>query len=152
MRYQVGLAALAAGVLSIATASCGQAESESAQVESVAHRYYAALGSGNGSELCSLLTDEAKQRLIRSGAVLIAHRSKTPSCPDVVTAVHQIIGSHQLAEQGKVKVSLHSLSGNNASVRVTEPSGRSTLVTMTKTPAGWLIELGIGVPRTSGTG
>jgi hypothetical protein len=134
MRFR-GWIAVAGGALSIALAGCGGAESNSAQVSSVAHRYFVALGSGNGSELCSLLTSEAKQRLVRSSALFISHRS---SCPEVVTVVHQVIGSHQATELRKAKVSVHSLSGNNASVRVTLPTGRSILVPMTKTAAGWL--------------
>jgi hypothetical protein len=84
--------------------------------------------------------------LIRSGALLLGHRPNTPSCPEVVTAVHEIMASHQAAELRDVKVSVHSLSGNSASVRVTEPRGRSVLLPMTKTSAGWLVELGVSVP------
>jgi hypothetical protein len=140
MRYRmlVAVAVYASTVL----VACGAAESNSAQVETVAHHYFAALGNGNGSELCSLLTGETKQRLIRSGSVVaaLAHRSNTPGCPEIVTAVHETLGSDQLAELRRVKVSVHSLSGNNASVRVTVPkTGRTVLVPMTKTEAGWLV-------------
>jgi hypothetical protein len=148
MRYRV-LVAVAAGASSVLV-GCGGGEADSTQVSSVAHRYFVALGSGNGSELCSLLTGESKQRLIRSGALFITHRSKTLGCPEVAKVVHLVMGSDQAAEARKVKVSVHTLSGNNASVRVTFPKGRSVLLPMTKTAAGWLIELGSSVPGSGG--
>jgi hypothetical protein len=128
--------------LSLALTACGGSSSDKAQVESVARRYFASLGSGNGAELCSLLSGEATQQLIRGGALIgsLTHRSKPLSCPEVVTAVHETLGGDQLAELRKVNVSVHSLSGNNASVRVTVPkAGRTVLVPMTKTADGWLI-------------
>jgi hypothetical protein len=125
----------------IALAGCGGTKSDRAQVTAVVRSYFAALASGNGPELCSLLTGAAKQSLVRSGAVLsvLTHNSKTLSCPDDVKFVTGSLGSDQLAELRKVRLTVASLTGASAGVRATEPKGRTTTVPLEKTAAGWLI-------------
>jgi hypothetical protein len=134
--------------VAIAFAGCGSGksgnaqggESESAQVVSVTRRYFAALANGNGSEACSLLTGEAKRRLLLGGAALslLTHRGNPLTCPDEIKLVHELLGSDEIAEFSNARVMVVSLSGNTATARATVGS-RTTDVPLTKTAAGWLI-------------
>jgi hypothetical protein len=125
--------------------SAGGTKSESAEVASVAHRYYAALASGNGSEFCSLLTGETREELIKeiqSVYRIQGRQANNLTCPLVVKTLREGIRQDQIAGLKQAKVTVVSLSGNSATVSVTlSIAGRSraTAVTLSKTAAGWLI-------------
>ena len=74
--------------------ACGSGEPHNAQVSSVAHRYVAAIASDDGSQICSLLTSDARHQLIYDGGVLAA-------------ASHS--HSHSCAEAAKLTQSLYPL-------------------------------------------
>lgn len=118
--------------LSLALAGCGS-KSDREQVTSVAHRYIAALASGNGDQACSLLTGEAQRRLARGPVGLNRIR-----CPEVVKLAHSLLGADEIAALKKADVSLASLSGNAATVR-TNTGGRTGEIHLAKTAAGWLV-------------
>jgi hypothetical protein len=125
----------------VALAGCGGAKSDRSQVTSVVRSYFAALATGNGKELCSLLTGTAKQQLVRSGAALsvLTHSSNSLSCADDVKSVSEILGSDQVAELRKVKLTVASLTRATARVRAKVQKGHTATVPLEKTAAGWLV-------------
>ena len=136
------LALIALAVSGVVLVSCGGGASENAQVESIAHRYFTALGSGNGSELCSLVTGETKRELVEDVEKIEAEHGRESgnlTCPAVVMALHAQLGQDEIAGLKGAKVKVESLSASSATVLVTGSNGRSTDVTLSKTDAGWLI-------------
>ena len=136
--------------------SAGGTKSESAEVTSVAHRYYAALASGNGSEFCSLLTGETREELlkeIQSVYRIQGRRANNLTCPEVVKILHE--GTQdQIAGFNQAKVTVLSLSGNSATVSVTlsiAGQSRATAVTLSKTASGWLISKLPSAPSSTST-
>lgn len=139
-------AAIALTAVTIVLAGCGSSsKSEGGSGSSgpvpVTHRYLAALASNDGGTVCSLLTGEVKQRLLRGAVVLAAltHRSNPLSCPDDVGIAHELLGADQVAELRRASVAVVSQAGNSATVRVTLPGGRTSDVAVANTAAGWLI-------------
>jgi len=135
--------------------SAGRAKSEGAEVTSVAHRYYAALASGNGSEFCSLLTGETREELIKeiqSVYRIQGRRANNLTCPEVVKILHEG-AQDQIAGLKQAKVTVLSLSSNRATVSVTVSIAgyiRATAITLSKTASGWLIsKLPSALPGTS---
>jgi hypothetical protein len=121
--------------------SAKASKADSAEVIAVVHRYYAALASGNGSEYCSLLTDATKERLLRQ--IQAASRSQgNLTCPQVVKVLRRGIRQDQITALKQAKAAVVSLSGDNATVSATLSIGgqsRATVVTLSRTAAGWLI-------------
>jgi hypothetical protein len=129
----------------MAFAGCGGSKSGRAEVASVAHRYYAALASGNGSEFCSLVTGETKQELLNEIQVVERSQGRQANnltCPQVVKILRQGIRQDQIATLKQAKATVVSLSGNSATVSVTlgiTGQSHTTVVMLSKTAAGWLI-------------
>jgi hypothetical protein len=140
------IAALVA--VSTVLGGCGTGtKSETGQVSAVAHRWFSAFADGNGSELCSLMTDEAKQRLIHTESFDSGGSGRRANCSEAVKTLHEGVireareagRSDPLAELREVKVTVLSQSGQKATARVTLPAGDVTDVPLSKTAAGWLI-------------
>ncbi len=114
----------------------------SARVSSVAHRYVAAIASGNGNQICSLLTSDAKHQLIYDGAVLAAAtHSHSHGCPEAATLTQHLypLDGYQRYEIRKAKLTIASLEARNATVRATQRRRRPFTITLSNTPAGWLV-------------
>jgi hypothetical protein len=130
-------------VVSSALIGCGGPTSDSAQVRSVVQRYFAALASGNGSEVCSLLTGEAAQQMQHATAVVSAqlHRKKPLNCPEFVNLYSKALASEPtaLAELKQTQVGTLSLAGDRATVRIFAPYELAKEVPLVKTTAGWRI-------------
>src|SRR5271165_2464439 len=140
------IAALAVGA--VVLAGCGGA-SESEQVSSVVRRYHSAFAKGNASELCSLLTEQAKDELIEKLEAAVQNLGRpitVRTCPELVKYGHELLGQEKIAEIAKAKVTAVSISGGSATVNVTEISG-PTQTKLRKTVAGWLISK---LPEVSG--
>jgi hypothetical protein len=129
-----------AAVSAVLVGCGGGSESEREQVSSTARRYFAALASGNGKEVCSLATEQAKRELLGG-------ETRTTRCPErfrllyegVIREFREAHRSDPLGELRKVKVDVVALSGRNATARVTLPAGNVTDVPLSKTAVGWRV-------------
>jgi|ERR1700737_1328889 len=119
----------------IALAGCGS-RSDSEQVRSVMHRYLVALANGDGRQACSLLTIEAQQRVLRR----LETRS-SPGCPGRIRFVHKLLGARQIAHLRTAPVTVVSLSGSKAAVRVIN-EGHASVFPLSKSTTGWLLDSG----------
>jgi signal peptidase I len=138
-------------VLTSALAGCAS-KSNSEQVASVAHRYLDGLATGNGSQTCSLLAGEAKQRFASAAAAqhLVGGTAGARACEAGVAFVHKLLGADQIALLRKAKVSVASVSGSSARVRVST-AGHVAEIPLSKTAVGWLIT-NLSAPPTSAAG
>ncbi len=134
--------------LSIAFGGCGAGtKSEAQQIGSVARRWFSAVADGNGPELCSLMTDEAKQRLFREEGLDSGKSGHPASCSEEVKTLYAGVireareagRSDPFAELRGAKVTVPSQSGQSATARVALRGGNVTDVPLSKTAAGWLI-------------
>lgn len=137
MRRLVALIAFATTL-----AGCGGGgQSNSSQVVSVTHRYFAAVASGNGAEACSLLSGQAKERLLRNAPAfsVFTHQNRLLSCPEEIKVAHDFLGPEALAAYSKAAVTVQAISGSSATARAVLGS-RTTSVPLSKTSHGWLID------------
>lgn len=134
--------------LSIALGGCGAGtKSEAQQIGSVARRWFSAFADGNGPELCSLMTDRAKQDLMREEGIDSDKSGHPASCSERVETLYagairearEAGRNDPFAELREAKVTVFSQSGQNAKARVTLPAGDVTDVPLSKGAAGWLI-------------
>jgi hypothetical protein len=127
--------------VSIVLSGCGGTESESAQVRSVVHRFYAALESGNGREACSLLTDKVQEELVRPLRLFAARLKHSIDCPTLLTEYSKAVTSEPSAsrELKGTKTGAVTLKGNEATVVVMEPRQGPHYAPLEKTAKGWRI-------------
>jgi len=127
--------------VSIVLSGCGGAEPESAQVRSVVQRFYAALERGNGTEACSLLTDKAREDLVRPLRFFAARLKHGIDCPTLLTEYSKAVtsGPSALRELKGTKIGAATLKGNQASVVVMEPGQGPRYAPLEKTAKGWRI-------------
>jgi hypothetical protein len=137
VKWRIGLAV----AVSIALAGCGRTESESAQVRSVVRQYYAALESGNGAKLCSLMTDEAREQIVRPYRLFQAPLQHSIDCARLVTAsaTAQAHDATAMRELRSTKIGAVTLARNRASVVVTQPGTSPLQAPLVKTPNGWRV-------------
>lgn len=122
--------------------ACGSGEPHNAQVSSVAHRYVAAIASDDGSQICSLLTSDARHQLIYDGGVLAAaSHSHSHSCAEAAKLTQSLypLDGYQRYEIRHAKIAIASLGGGHAIVRATQPRRPPFTITLSNTPAGWLV-------------
>jgi hypothetical protein len=125
--------AAALTVMSVALVGCDGSKSESARVRSVVQRYFAALESGNGSEVCSLLAPAAKQQMLRVMALIRLQTGQGGlDCPLYVKLIHT-------ANHNQAKISAVSVTGDSATVGVSDAHVLPVEVLLAKTKAGWRI-------------
>jgi hypothetical protein len=134
-----------AAVTGVLVAGCGAAsESDRHQVGTVTRRFLAAFANGNGKEACSLLTDQAQQRLFGETA---SRTTRPTKCPEQLTVLYKGVtrefheGGRKdpLAEFRKAAVAIRSISAHTATARVTFPGGNVTDLPLSKTAQGWRI-------------
>jgi hypothetical protein len=127
--------------ISIALAGCGGTESESAQVRSVVRQYYAALESGDGAKVCSLVTDEAREHIARPYRLFRVPPQHNIDCARLVTAFAkaQAHDATALRELRRTKIGAVTLIGNRATVIVTEPGTGPLQAPLVKTANGWRV-------------
>jgi hypothetical protein len=127
--------------VSIALIGCGGPQSSSAQVRSVVERFLAALESGNGAEVCSLLTDEAREQIVRSLRLFQPALKRGIDCTKLITpnVREQSRDAAALRELKSTKVGAVTLMGNHATVLVTQPSQGPLEAPLVKTAHGWRI-------------
>jgi hypothetical protein len=124
-------------------AGCGGSQSDSSQVTSVIHRYFAAVANADGAEACSLLGSEAKERLARNAAAFSAyiHTKKFLTCPQQVAIATAVLSSEARLAFRNPTVTVGTVSGNHATVRVAVGSRRLE-VPLSKASGGWHIDDG----------
>jgi len=134
---------LTVGALSLLT-GCGGTQSETARVRAVVQRFQAALADYNGSEVCALLSSEARHTV----ATLAASLSSIPGVPKprgclgymnvirVVAERRNASSRIRRATIGTVKIER-----GMATVLVREPGERPNELTLMRTPTGWKISL-----------
>jgi hypothetical protein len=129
-----------ATALAILVTGCGSEGAggirESEQVGSVVHLYFSSLARGSGTELCPLLTQSARAKMVEvveSDERELGRSSTVPGCPEAV----KFFGGVALFKN--VKVTAVSITGATATVTVKVGTSHSGPVTLSKTAAGWLI-------------
>lgn len=145
--------------LALIVAGCGTT-SQSEQARSVVKRYFYALANGDASEACSLLTGEARERvsqllakssfLSREAKERLAHRAQLGqmfACVEAMNLIHGQLGVVRATELSKAKTAVESISGDTAHVKITTASLSAT-IPVSKTPAGWLVNLSSLPPDT----
>jgi hypothetical protein len=126
-------------VLALLVGGCGSGGggvSESNQVSGVVHRYFSAYARGSGTELCRLLTQSAQDKMVEvveSDERELGRSSAAHACPEAVKFFGRV------AQVENTKVLSVSITGTDAAVTVKAGSFHTGAVTLTKTPAGWLI-------------
>ncbi len=123
---------------------CGGPQSETAQVRSIVERYERALVSGNGSELCSLLSTEARRYLATLAAPISAspHGTKTGGCAGFASLFSYAIARNPkaLSRIEVARIDTPRVVGNRARVIVREPEAARE-INLAKTQSGWRITL-----------
>jgi hypothetical protein len=121
-------------------AGCGGNQSDDSGVTSVAHRYFAAVASGNDPQACSVLSDPAKLSLRRQvkAAQPYTHRNTKLTCPQELAAVHAFLG-RSLGQLRDAALGVPRVSGDAATLPVVIGS-RAFDVRLLKTSAGCLID------------
>ena len=142
---------LALLVVSLAFAGCGSSSGGASQntsgstpgseaVSSVMHRYLAAFLADKGSELCSLLTAEGRQLAMQKEYELLGPgpTGNRLGCAEGVEQEREHLSSAEVREIEHASVSVESVFDGTATV-VLRAAGKASRVTLSKTPAGWLI-------------
>lgn len=141
-RWLLGL--IGAGALLLS--GCGGRTSDNAQVRMVVQRYRAALLDRNGSEMCSLLSNQAQRDL--------AALAKTPtgrkgSCASFARTLFSAFGHGVEASAGirAARIGTVKITGDEATVVVREPGASAREIVLAKSDREWKITL--PPPRTS---
>ncbi len=145
-----GIATLAA--LSLMLNACGGSSSEAELARSVVQRYRAALAARDGSEMCSLLSREAKREIATLTAAVTAapNGKKGQGCAAFGNLLRAVAhGSSYFSRIKDAKIGTPKVAGRTATVLVREPGETPRRLTLTKTPPGWKITL--PPPSTSST-
>lgn len=127
--------------VSIALIGCGGAESSSDGVRSVVEQYYAARESGNGAEACSLLTNEAREEIVRPLLVYQARLRRRFDCARLMTLYARAVLREPvgLRELTSTIIGPATVTGNQATVVVTQPHEGPHDVPLVKTADAWRI-------------
>jgi mono/diheme cytochrome c family protein len=141
-------------------AGCGETRSDPAQVRSAAQRYFAGLANGDGAEVCSLLTGEAQQQVLRAARTVdtLAKRLRRPlagGCPGFVSLYAKALAEDPQSVQAtkQVKIGSATVRGVNATVRVQERGTGVQLLPLVKTAHGWRIsELRVAFAQVGSSG
>ena len=139
--------------VSIAIVGCGGTKSSPAgQARSVVQQYYADLVGGHGAGACSLLTKEAKEKLVQPLLIYRAQLEHGINCIELMTLDSKVLRTESAARReleaatiGAVKVT-----GNRAVAVVKEPNRSPREAPLVKTVNGWRISeliLRVTVPR-----
>jgi hypothetical protein len=126
--------------VAVALVGCGGAQSPAEQARSVVQRLYTDLASGNGKEVCSLLTTQARQEIVRVGYEVLpsAHLPHALDCSGFVTAVKAFVHPGA-AELKRISVGRATATNGTATVIVTEADGSEGHLSLVRTPNGWRI-------------
>jgi hypothetical protein len=126
-------------LLSMLVCGCGgggNGGSESAGVDAVVLRYFAAYARGSGTELCPLLTPSAREKMVEvveSDEQELGRPSTVHTCLEAVNFFGRVLQAEH------TRVISTSITGINATVTVKVGSLHTGSVTLSKTAAGWLI-------------
>jgi hypothetical protein len=124
------------GTLALLMSGCGGGGATSDQVSAVVLHYFSAYARGSGTELCPLLTQSARIKMVEVVAS-DEQEAGRPSTVHTCLQAAQYLGPVPQAE--KAKVVSASVTGADSTVTVKVGSLRAGSVTLTKTAAGWLI-------------
>jgi hypothetical protein len=128
------LTTLATG-LALLVSGCGGGVSEGDQVSSVVHSYFSSFARGDGTELCPLLNQRAKDEIVEvaeSDERELGRSSTVRACPEAV----KFFGG--VAQFKNASVIAVSITGASATVTVKVGSFPAAPVTLSKTAVGWL--------------
>lgn len=124
-------------VLALLVSGCGGGGvSESEQVSAVVHRYFSSFASGNGTELCPLLTQSAQDKMV---AVVESDERELGRVSTVHTCLDAVRFFGGVAVDRSAEVIDVSITGADAIVTVKVGNLHAGSVTLSKTAAGWLI-------------
>lgn len=140
---------LIAAALSL-LAGCGGAQSNSAQVRAVVKRYQAALVDRDGSEMCSLLSSDAKHELPILTPSPTARGGPASGCLRFAKRLDELpIDQKVSARIREAKIGAPKVAGGRATVLVREPGESARELTLVKTSTGW--KIGLPPPTTTPT-
>jgi hypothetical protein len=129
---------MASGLVLLFAPGCGAGTSESAQVSSVVQRYFSSFARASGTELCPLLTQSVKDKMVEvveSDERELGRATTVRACSEAV----KFFGGVDVAIFKTAKVIAVSITGTSATVTVKVGSLHAGPVTLSKTAAGWLI-------------
>jgi hypothetical protein len=129
-----------ATVLALLVSGCGSEGAgdirESEQVSSVVHRYFSSFARGSGTELCSLMTQSAQDKMVE---VVGSDEREHGRARAVHTCFEAVAYFGGVALVKNTKIIAVSITGTTATVTVKVGNFHSGPVTLSKTAAGWLI-------------
>ena len=134
-----GIATLAA--LSLVMNACGGASSEADRARLVVQRYRAALTGRDSTEMCSLLSDEAKRTIGEFAASITVgpDGKKVQGCVAFGNLLRAVAHNPASSRIEDAKIGTPKVVGNKATVLVREAGQASRELTLVKTPTGWKI-------------
>ena len=137
--------ALRAGALALVVAAAllagcggGDRRSDRDEVASAVGAFSKALGAGNGSAACELLTTQAQAELVTRAASLAGTRD----CASVITKIHDAAGDEVNAAFSSATVADVKVMGETATATLTA-SGHRAPVSLAKEDGEWRLQ---GVP------
>jgi hypothetical protein len=137
-----GIATLAA--LSLMLNGCGGSSSETERARSVVQRYRAALAVGNGPEMCSLLSSEAKREVATFAAAITAapNGKKVQGCVAFGNLLRAVAHNSKASSRIRdARIGTAKVVGDKATVLLREPGETPRQLTLIKTPTGWKVTL-----------
>ena len=126
-------------MLTLLVSGCGGSGSdapESGHVDAVVLRYFSAYARGDGAELCPLLTPSAQDKMVEvvdSDEQELRRSSAAQTCLQAV----EFLGPVLQAEDANVLST--SITASKATVTVKVGTLHAGSVSLSRTPAGWLI-------------
>jgi hypothetical protein len=121
---------------------CGRTQSETARVRSIVQQYQAALAERHGSEMCALLSDEAKRDVASLLTPPTAHGPNASGCLYFAKRLDEVPPSARASSRIKnAKIGTPKVRGGKATVLVREAGETTRELTLIKTPSGWKITL-----------